>query len=332
MSDPVTPDTVDQSTVEDSDLWTADSERAAIQTSDDAAPVADQTLEAEPANVDAVPSADRDEKGKFKPGRGKPRSDPQARVEAATAKEAAAKEDARIAREEAAQLRADLERLRSLPAQTAQPAESKPSQPARFQFLTFDQWLAGNPEGDWDAYQDAKLDARDSFKSQVQHVTSALESHQRRLADATNADPAFASALQSGANQIVTGIQRLGLAALPPLLVESIVDSPQSVEILRHLVTHPDVAIQLAVETKDLPASAAPVVRRLLASSLPPPGAVPRADSASVVRPSNARPPINRVGGTASVPPADPDDLEFGPEFLRAENLREKAKREASRW
>lgn len=57
-----------------------------------------------------------------------------------------------------------------------------------------------------------------------------------------------------------------------------------------------------------------------------------RPDSTVAARTSSAKPPINRVGGTASAVPVDPDDLEFGPEFIKAENAREKQKREANRW
>ncbi len=122
-----TPATVDQAAEPQSDLWTADSERD-LGTSDPLPSGAVDTETPEPDSepagadpkTDPTTSTERDEAGKFKPkGKGKPRTDPQARVQAATAKEAAAKEETRLAREEAAALKtklADLEQRQTPPA------------------------------------------------------------------------------------------------------------------------------------------------------------------------------------------------------------------------
>lgn len=339
---------MDHTTEPQSDLWTSDSEREAARHDSEppraASPAAEDAAAADtspqPAADAAVASeegtetATRDESGKFVKGKGKPRTDPQARVEAATRKESAAKEEARLAREEARRLAAELEAIRR--SQTAQPAKSEPEN--TFKFPPRAEWMAAHPDKEWDDYDDAKFEAREQWRDQRDQAREAqradvlrVESHRQRLQAAAAADPSLPAAIDAGLQKIHEGLVRVGLREWPKLLTDAVMESPQSVEIVRRLVMHPDHAIQLAVETASLPASAVGFVRRHLESALTATaGSLP--DSASAVRPSAAKAPINRVGGTASIPPAEPDDLEFGPEYIRLENAREKKRREAGRW
>lgn len=336
------PETVDQAAEPQSDLWTADSERAAIQTSDPVVPgdPADTEAQAPPLEApadshpdDASPeSPDRDDKGQFKPKK-KPRDNPDARIKDATAKEARAKEEARLIAEENARLKAELEAARR-PAPGPGAPVPQPTAAPKFAFPTFADYLTQHPDADWETYQDAKLDARDAWREGMQQARQRLSGHQERYAQAVTADPSFKSLVDAGLAQIQVGLAQRGLNDLPDVVGEAVMASPRSVDLLRHLVTHADEAIQLALDVREMPSSAAAVnvVRRLLEASLTT-GAVARPDAASpVVRPSAAKPPIHRVGGTATVVPADPEDLEFGPEYIRRENQREKQQREAGRW
>lgn len=47
---------------------------------------------------------------------------------------------------------------------------------------------------------------------------------------------------------------------------------------------------------------------------------------------SNAKPPIRPVGGGRTSTPKDPDDLPFGPEWIRAENKRDRERKKASAY
>lgn len=292
------------------DLWTADSERSPTPEPlpDPEPDPAPETPLVAAAPETAAPAVD--EKGK-KPG--KPRNDPIARMQQATAKEAAAKEEARLAREEATALKA---RLDALEQRTLQP--EPPRQAPSAKFPTFDEWQTTHPDDTWEDYQDArvewKLEARDAARAAQQQVTQYRE----QLESAKATDPTLVQALKND-------------PPVSPVMEQAILSSKQSIDIVRYLGTHPEICAQLALESRYTSGDAVPVMRRYLEAQVTA-GAVARPDSAPAVRPSTANPPINRVGGTASATPVDPDDLDFGPEYIRQENAREKKRQEASRW
>lgn len=317
---------------ESDSLWTADSERSPIQTSDPV-PVTEPTP-LEPAAADVAPESETvippaDEAGKRRSG--KPRNDPDARVKAATAKEAAAKEEARLAREEATRVRAELDALRkpatSQPAQPQQPA----AQPDKFTFPKFEQWLAQHPNGDYEDYNDAKLDAREAFRESREAVTRVWNQHGARIDAAIAADPAFKDVIQTQTPVLREALAGVGLGDLPQTLTLAMTTSTQGPQFFRYLLTHPADAAQLARTVGNLPPSpdAVRLVQHLLTTATT---AVALPDSAPVVRPSAAKPPVSRVGGAATATPASADDLEFGPEFMRAMNREDKARKEAGRW
>lgn len=319
------------------DLWTsesasADTEPAPVEVP---APTEPETPPEPPQAATPEPSAaesDRNEKGQFK-GRGKPRSDPQARVEAATKKEAAAKEEARKATERLEAVERELQALRS--------ARSMPPSalPEGSDFPDYESWLTQNPNGSWEQWNraairhEAQRIAQESLRGYDVQQRTALRraQYQARLDAAMRTDMDLAALVRSDHTPFDDALAKHGLRQVPPILAEAIVDSEIPADILRFFGAHPEEAAQLAAEVQHLPVSAAAVVRKLLESQATL-GAAARPDSASVVRPSQAKPPINRVGGTANAQPVDPDDLEFGPEFMRVENAREKKAREAGRW
>ena len=319
------------------DPWTADSERAQQETAPDETP--------DTASVVAEPDAAavaRGEDGKFKaadqPKEKKPRNDPQARVQQATAKEAAAKEDARIAREEARQAREEaaairarieaLETSRSMPR-----AEQAPPAPTSAAFPDFGSWAEKNPDKSYEDYVDARTDAKlaafQQTAAQQQREATRMAAHGARMQAAAAAEPDFLASMPQWDEALAAvGIHnRPGGLKLPPVIESAILDSVKGPQIMRWLGTHPQDALQLVREASSVSLDAVPVMRRYLETAV---GAVPSPDSASTVRPSAAKPPINRVGGTASATPVDPDDLEFGPEYMRVNN--ERAKKAGGRW
>lgn len=297
-------------------LWTSDSQRAdsasTIELDEDepAAPVTE-------APAELQTQAERDEAGKFKTkGSGKPRNDPQARVQQATAKEAAAKEEARKHQERADRLERELAETRQRPTQPerqperAAAPESKPSngQPAWSSFedqigTTYKSWGDATDayNGAWFYWQDEQRE----WKSALSEVEQAAKN-----------DAEFAKSIADLPCSTVMG--------------HALRDSKHRLDIMRYLGSHPEECIQLAHESDRLTRDAAPMVRRHLESLIARAAAVP--DSAPVVRPSTAAPPVNRVGGTVSATPVDPEDLEFGPEFIRRGNAEDKRRQQASRW
>jgi hypothetical protein len=311
------------------DLWTADSERQpdALQTSD---PVpANEPLEATPElPLETAPTADRDESGKFKLRSGKPRNDPQARVQQATAKEAAAKEDARLAREEAASLKTRLEALERAqrPAERAEPA-SQPSsrgQSATNEFPEFEDWVAAHPEipanpRAWTIYNDQRTRWNWGVYQAELQQQQVIQNYQQQIETAKQSDPVLVQALAND-------------PPVSPLMERAILASPNSIDIVRYLGTHPEDCAQLARETSSLSLDAVPVMRRHLETLVASGAVANRPDAAQSVKPSTANPPIHRVGGTASATPVDPDEMDFSPEYIRIENAKEKKRREQSRW
>lgn len=235
-------------------------------------------------------------------------------MQQATAKEAAAKEEARKERERADRLERELLDARK-PATTARPADPAPAAraanapPALKSFVE----QIGTTYESWEEANEAWADARDAWKDEQREWKVAFDDIDRAKAT----DPEFARAISN----------------LPcsPVMGQAIRDSKNRLDILRYLGTHPEECIQLAQESARTSLDAASVVRRHL-ETLVTASAVAKPDSASVVRPSTAKPPVNRVGGTASATPVDPEDLEFGPEYIRAENARERKRQEAARW
>lgn len=343
-----TPDSVTVQPDEKDALWTSDSERGLTaqpdatpepvevpseETSATTEPAEVETTEADPSDKTADKSAapERDEKGQFIKGKGKPRSDPRARVEAATAKEAAAKEEARQAREEAARLKAEIEALKR-PAPTPPPPAAAP---VSGRFPAFEVWAKAHPGQDFDDYTDARAAhvARQEWAKadQEKALQSRVSTYQTRMDTAAAADPELKAALAAPRTAVDDALAARGFSRFPDAVIQAVVESERAPDITKYFLAHPQDAAQLAVETKDLPVTAASLVRRSLEALLPA-AAAARPDSAPEVRPSARTAPINRVGGSATATPVDPDDLPFGPEYIRKENDRERKAREAGRW
>ncbi len=320
------PETADHGAEPQSDLWTSDSERGATTSDPLPSGATDTPLEtaAEPETPPAelpntTEAAERDESGKFKAkGKGKPRDDPRARVEAATAKEAAAKEEARLAREETARYKAELEAAR-------QPRQAAPVPTPSGPVQSFEQWSAQHPESSYEDYIDyraeQRIEQRLTQRDSQQQQQSMIAAHRARITEAQAKYPDYQQRLDAVAS--VPTSAALDLAVM---------SSPHSGDLVYWLATHPEQCTQLAAESRqDDPVVAARWMQKYLEAQLSP-GAVAAPDSARGVRPSAAKPPVNRVGGTATSTPVDPEDLDFGPEYIRAENAREKKRQEAGRW
>ncbi len=319
MATPVdSPETVDQAAEPQSELWTSDSERGTTTSEelpsgavDTETGSAEPVPETTPAPV-AAADPDRDEAGKFRPKtkKGKPRTDPEARVLEALA-------EAKAAKEEAARYKAEVEAAKR-PTQTAVPRPQAPIQATTTDFPEFDAWSAQTGNSDWNAWMRAaaRYEAQ-QLLTQDRQQTQLQSRNDRYRAGLTDKFPNFAP-------------KPLPVSAA---MSEAILSSDLGPDITHWLDAHPEQCAQLAEESKtDDPVVAARWMRKYLETQVTANGGA-RPDSPAAVRPSAAKPPVNRVGGTANATPADPDDLEFGPEFIRLENDRERKRREAGgRW
>ncbi len=110
---------------------------------------------------------------------------------------------------------------------------------------------------------------------------------------------------------------------LPPVIADAILQSDKGAQVSDYLATHREEFAQLSQEWATVPVQAASVVRRYLETRA---GAA-SPGSASVSRPS-APAPIRPVSGSAAVASApSPEDMDFGPEYVRAMNAREREHR-----
>lgn len=263
---------------------------------------------------------------------GKPRNDPQARVEAATAKEAQAKREREETLRENASLKARLEALErrqpDVPRGTSavEPAAEKPKeQPDHLRYKA----LPGYPKlGDFtgeDAFEDWMV-AKDLFiadqrfeerTARQQQETSQREQQASEAAHAT----AFAERLGKTAEERQVFIDSIDprlantprITALRPgetatfgnYLVEQIYRSESPKELMLHFTAHPDDVQRLAT----LPPLQ--VMREIgkLEATLAPPAASPKTGTAEPPPRSKASPPIQPVKGSSQhasdEPPGD---------------------------
>jgi len=322
------------------DAWQSDGDGKAGQAlpDNDQPPVAAEPAVAasgpvEPEEAPASKLADRERNpdGTLKP-KGKRRDDPYVAVKEATGKAAKYREEAEQARREAAEWRAKAEAK-----EAAKAAETQPAQPVNDGFPSVDE--VGTKYPDWDSYERAKAKwhaDQDEKRWQARQDAIAEQREQeratQRIAEASQTVPNWTELVNAADQSIVAaGFRREdGQANWPKNFLTAVTGSDKCAEIVQFLGSHPEECTQWAKDCAVANPPAATVVRRLLerqvsmsAAALP--------DSARVGRPSTAKPPVNRVGSSATATPLDPDDLPFGPEYIKAENDRERKAREGRR-
>ena len=115
------------------------------------------------------------------------------------------------------------------------------------------------------------------------------------------------------------------LSSLPmtQAIGEGIAFSDTPVELLSHFAQHPQELDRL---TRMKPATALVALGELKAQILA------AKDGSARSEISNAKPPIKPVGGGRSSTPKNPDDLPFGPEWIRRENQRDREKKKTSAY
>lgn len=283
-------------------------------------PVAAVSDDLAPEPVEAVSQPVRDDKGQF--AKASRKTNPHEAVKQATGE--AARERERAAKAE--QRAAELERLlaeRAEPTRTADPEPSTRREPSR-------------PKPVWDdtkyaSYEDFTDDRADWLFEQKlasgeldQRVEQRFQQHLTRQQE----------------QQRKVSIREAGMKAYPDW--QTVIDGAVDAKYPNAVLQLPDEAIPHVIYAiaKD-PALSQKLVSLLdnpvalgleLAQLLPSSGVANQPGSTPTTRVSSALPPVSRVGGTASAVPVDPDELEFGPEYIRKGNEADKKRREANRW
>jgi hypothetical protein len=308
------------------DAWKSDEDRQPVEAK------AETDAPAPPAKLEG---RERNPDGTLKPKSAKPRDNPFERVKQATGEAAAARAEAEAAKREAAEWRAKAE-AREAERAKAEPVKAEPAAEPSDDMPSIDD--VGSTYKDWNAYQRALAEwqtAQIEQKWQAREAKAAeareLESWQRKAADAHEAVPNWTALSEAADNAVIAAGFRLpdGRAQWPTNLFKAVMGSDRMADLVQFLGSHPEECTQWAQDCASTPPPAATVVRRLLERQLSSAAAGP--DSARSARPSTAKPPVNRVGSSASATPLDPDDMDFGPEYIQAENARERKRREARR-
>lgn len=283
-----------------------------LDASSDGQPFADPS-----ADDSATPAEgrERNDDGTFKPKKGSI----QDRINRATYEREEARREAERERQRAAALEAEIARLREparpdAPRQAVEPAPATdgPPKPTLDQFDTYEAWIEA--VADWRAEQKvqalrAEAQARDA---QAREFAARQSYHEREAAFAAQT-PDYAEAMTRAKDVPISASMQA-----------AILSSPHGPAVAYFLATHPEDAVQLAQETASLPASAAPVVRRLLEGKIPAVGAQ-SGPSPQGVRPS-VPPPIKPVGSAPVVaePPIETLPVD---DYVEAMNARERAAR-----
>ena len=264
---------------------------------------------------------DRESDGKFKVGGKK---DAQSRIAHVTWEREEARRQAAAERESRERLERELEAYRQgkLAGEPAEPyraptpaTDGRPSEDAvGTTYQTYADYV--------EAVADWKVEQR--FKAQQERVQQAegerahqtqRSAHHERMATWRASNPTQAAEFDD--------LTKTPSPDLSPAMVSAILDSTQGPALLHFLASHPEECLQLMVEAKDLPLSAAQWVRRVLESKVTAPAA-PSGPAPAVTR-SPVPAPIQPVGASPVVSEVDTSTLK-GRAYVEAENAKELAR------
>lgn len=253
----------------------------------------------------AKPEA-RNADGTFKP-KGKPRNDPQARIEQALERQRLAEERAASAERRALDLEA---RQRPEP-------KAAPATPAAFP--AFETWTTQHPEQSYEDYIEARvehrLEARDKERTEREEQANAQRTAtERRAAWQTN--------LTAAKQRIPDYDTRINHdLALPMPILSRMAQSDLGPDLVLHLSEHPDLAQRLATlpapDALELFGEIKATVKATLDAASP-------AAPARRVPVSSAKAPIKPVGSSAQVIGDEPSDDEAVEVFIARENARDR--------
>jgi hypothetical protein len=262
---------------------------------------------------------DREQDGTFKKGGKK---DAQSRIAHVTWEREEAKRLAAAERTQREQLEARLQALeqgKTTPEPTQAPAApvGRPSEDdIGTVYATYGDYVEALSDWKYDQRMQAQQAQQQQATAQQAQATERQTHGQRMNAwRQTNAQQAaeFDSLMQASNNG----------PDLSPVMISAILASERGPAVLHFLATHPEECLQLIAESKDLPASAAPWVRRDLEGKLAAPAASP--GPAPAVTRSPVPAPIQPVGASPVVSEVDTSRLD-GKAYLEAENAREMAR------
>lgn len=251
--------------------------------------------------------------------RAKPRENVQARISQAVAKQREAERKA-----------ADLEaRLQALEQTRSQPAREEPkpvpvaAPSGKPTWKAFEEQI-GTQFETWGDASDAYQDARETWLRQQWQEEQAQQrqvQHRERIAQAA-AQKYGVESYQQAIDTVNQALKTAGVR-ITETFRQAIDGSTVAPDLVYWLGTHPDECIQLASETQDLGAAAAPLVRRLLetrVSAGAPSGSAPLAEL------PRAKPPVRPVGvSSVTVPEDDSEDVPIET-WISRENAKDRKK------
>jgi hypothetical protein len=232
-------------------------------------------------------------------------------------------------RAERARLAAELEALRRNPPAAGAGESSASATPAPAAPIV-DPNDPEPREEDFEAYRDfvkaqAQWAIRDAFRQR-----EAQEAHTRALSEAQRAkatwEQRFASAQQT-LPDLPQAIEAMKDRELSPAIARAVIEADRGPEMLHYLATHPEECAQLVEDSRSLPPSAAPVMRRLLEAKLSGAPAASSGPAAATTRKAVPA-PIQPVGASPVVAELSLEDIAKLPlpEYTRVMNARDQAR------
>jgi hypothetical protein len=233
-------------------------------------------------------------------------------------------------RAERARLAAELDALRRNPP-AAGPGASEAASPApAAPAVQADPNDPEPREEDFEAYRDfvkaqAQWAIRDAFRQREAQEAQARAMTEAQRAKATW-EQRYAEA-QKTLPDLPQAIEAMKDRELSPAIARAVIEADRGPEILHYLATHPEECAQLVEDSRTLPPSAAPVMRRLLEAKLSGAPAASSGPAAATTRKAVPA-PIQPVGASPVVAELSLEDIAKLPlpEYTRLMNARDQAR------
>ena len=249
--------------------------------------------EAEP---ETPPTAEASEAGKQL---AKKRKSLQDRINELTSERHASRMEAEEAKLERDALKRRLEALEKPAGETKPKAED--TEPSPDQFEDYEKYVKAQAR--WEARQEltetlAARDKADAERRGQQHLHAAVTQHEKRVVEAIARYPDYEAAIAKGNAEI---IRQVGPNAVSAAMLEAIVESDRSADILYDLASHMDICLDVIRRSARATSESVPMLRLYLESRLPPVQSGPDAQLKPVTK---AAAPIKPVGTATTASPS----------------------------
>ena len=190
-----------------------------------------------------------------------------------------------------------------------------PPQPQGETFPAFDAWSTAFPNATYEDYIDARADYRAESRIQAFQQETAAQQRAREAEHKTLTLRDKGKSVYNDWDDVFTGLQ----LEVPQPVWHTILTDPDGHRLAYELATHPETVYQMAgMDPLQIGVALGTLKARWAGAPAAPP---------APSRPASAPPPITPLGSSPTQPVSSPDDLDFGPEYVRRMNEAERKRR-----